>query len=142
VILCSCKALLACPLLVLLNLSLMNNYQLLDALLCLPTLHVEATLPPGTFFRNKLRVFQDVKSLPFPQFLILEEAHNLLFLSATNQLQHESKIPGAFQFNLSRLLNLLIGLIYLLVISNQLHRLGDRWNLRVSALLLLVVDIR
>lgn len=59
-ILGSSEALLACPLLVLLDLSLMNNYKLLDALLCLPTFHVEAALPPSTFFRGKLRVLKDV----------------------------------------------------------------------------------
>ena len=55
-ILASNEALLACTLLVLLNLSLMNNYKLLNAGLCLPTFHVEAALPPSTFFRGKLRV--------------------------------------------------------------------------------------
>ena len=86
VILRSSKALLACPLLVLLHLSLMNYYKLLNARLCLPTFHVEATLPPSTFFWGKLSFIQDIKSLPLPVFFIFEEAHDLFFLPATNQL--------------------------------------------------------
>jgi len=86
------KASLSSSQLILLYLFLMYLYHFLNPCLCLPPLHVKSPLQPRPLLLCYVLFLKKLKSFPLSHLFILQQPHNLLFLSPSYQLEHKTII--------------------------------------------------
>jgi hypothetical protein len=70
----------------------MHLYHFLNPCLCLPPLHVESSLQSRSLFLSDILIFEKLESFSLADLFILKQAHNLLLLPPSDQLEHKAII--------------------------------------------------